>query len=665
MRHVCLLCQARQASAAVHTPSAAAAAAANPSWQQGVRYSSSGTKRQRERLQQRKPARMRLSQDVAKPSLPVRFGSETKPRPRLQNSPFGGMNQTKARLRVRMPERPAAEVRRASAAKGRGEDSEKKGRDRPLFKALKMQKSLETVPYERRNAIKSKVGNMTSFDQFRLLPAVRESINTALPGMTDLTPTPIQRIAFDALLKGPKPRTKTPPRQQDGMEEEDDAGLPKFDQFLLAAETGSGKTLGYIVPVVNALKRAEIAQKAEEEKEEQTRTKQVKAKEKDPNRNAFELESPELSTPETMNVSRPTAIILLPTSELVNQVGGVVKQLSHTAKLRSATLSSQQTPRRIRNTILHPGGLDILVTTPQLISSIAESNPFIFSRVTHLVVDEADSLFDKSFSPYTLKIVEKTAPNLKQLILCSATIPRSLDTFMRNHFPEIRRLVTPNLHAVPRRVQLGVVDIDKSPYQGNRNKACGDVIWSLGKAGDSTDDKNMSYQVPDIKEPKSIMVFVNQRETADEVAEYLKSKGVDAVALSRDMPQQRKAEVMSDFTVPKTPPSPEDLQLLRKPKYQSDIPFVNDSNKSTNHNRLDNIRVLVVTDLGSRGIDTIAVKTVILYDVPHTSVDFIHRLGRVGRMNRRGRGIVLVGKKDRKDVVREVREAMFMGQALI
>jgi ATP-dependent RNA helicase MRH4 len=73
----------------------------------------------------------------------------------------------------------------------------------------------------------------------------------------------------------------------------------------------------------------------------------------------------------------------------------------------------------------------------------------------------------------------------------------------------------------------------------------------------------------------------------------------------------------------------------------------------------------VATDLASRGIDTLAVRHVVLYDVPHTTIDFIHRLGRAGRMGRRGRGIVLVGKDDRRDVVSEVKESMFMGQALI
>ena len=80
---------------------------------------------------------------------------------------------------------------------------------------------------------------------------------------------------------------------------------------------------------------------------------------------------------------------------------------------------------------------------------------------------------------------------------------------------------------------------------------------------------------------------------------------------------------------------------------------------------LMNTKVLVATDIASRGIDTLAVRTVILYDVPHSTIDFIHRLGRTGRMKMRGRGIVLVGRHDRRDIVKEVKEGMFRGQALI
>ncbi|KAL1955100.1 hypothetical protein VTO42DRAFT_9034 [Malbranchea cinnamomea] len=636
-RHICLRCQMRQVTAPPQRP---------PPWQQAVRFAST-----RSRL--RTPSRMVLSPDVAKSS------TEKKSRRRLQNSPWGAMNQTEARLRDRPPERSRAELKRSSRFL---KDDESDRKDRPLFKALKMQEALTSIPYERRNAIKSRLGNITSFDQFKLLPCVREALEkTALPGLKELTPTPIQRLALIELLKGPRPRPKDPSQDEDDLR-------PKFDQFLLAAETGSGKTLGYLLPVVDAVKRADIAEKEKEKEEERRRQEEEKAKEQDPNRNVFELDPPELNTPETSVVARPKAIILVPTSELVNQVGSVVKQLSHIVKYRSALLASSYTPRRIRNSLFAPAGLDIIVTTPHLIASIGQANPFIFSRVTHLVVDEADSLFDKSFRPVTTEIIERTAPTLSKLILCSATIPKSLDNYLREHFPDIKRLVTPNLHSIPRRVQLGVVDIDKAPYRGNRNMACADIIWSLGKAGVSPED-DPTYQLTGIPPQKNILVFVNERETAEEVAKYLASKGINAIAFSRDTTEKRQEEALAEFTMPRPQLSPEEISLLKKEKLQTDsIPFeveaTNKPSQSSVH-RLQNTKVLVVTDIGSRGIDTVSVKYVILYDVPHTSIDFIHRLGRVGRMNRRGRGIVLIGKKDRKDIVREVREAMYKGQALI
>jgi ATP-dependent RNA helicase MRH4 len=163
---------------------------------------------------------------------------------------------------------------------------------------------------------------------------------------------------------------------------------------------------------------------------------------------------------------------------------------------------------------------------------------------------------------------------------------------------------------------------------------------------------------------KRILVFVNEREKTQEVAEYLVSKGVDAFALSRDTSEQRQSEMLASFTssVPLTAPKESHPGLLtdNQPNY---VPFGEVAPPVKRH--LPNMKVLVTTDLGSRGIDTLAVRHVILYDVPHSTIDFIHRLGRTGRMGRRGRGIVLVGKNDRRDVVAEVKDGMFKGQALI
>lgn len=522
-----------------------------------------------------------------------------------------------------------------------------------MYKALKMQTTLSPVSYGRRTATKTKLAAVTSFDHFPLLPAVRHSIfSQALPGLADVSPTPIQRLAIPQLLGDDKHKKNRPAKSDDG---------PQYDQFLLAAETGSGKTLAYLLPVVDAIKRAERVDKEEQQLLEEQKAKEREERQKN---RTFDLEPEE---PPMTDAGRPRAIILVPTSELVTQIGAKVKALSHTVKYRSGMIASTHTPRRIKNTLFHPDGIDVLVSTPHLLASIAKTNPYVLSRVSHLVLDEADSLMDRSFLSTTMEVVDKVAPSLKKLIFCSATIPRSLDNQLRKRYPDIKRLTTPNLHAIPRRVMLGVVDIEKEPYRGNRMLACADVIWSIGKAGETTDGPGVGplgqFMGPKVKK---IIVFVNEREEANEVAHFLNSKGIDAISLSRDSTSRKQEEVLAEFTDVEQPPTAEEIVLAKRNTRETKaIPFALPDKKPGVERRLPNTKVLVTTDIASRGIDTLAVKTVVLFHVPHTTVDFIHRLGRLGRMGKRGRGVVLVGKKDRKDVVREVREGMFRGQALI
>ena len=520
-----------------------------------------------------------------------------------------------------------------------------------------MQATLTPLAYNQRIAIKEKLALVESFEQFNLLPDVKSAIYTqALPRMIDLVPTPAQKLAIPALLSRKGEHEKKKKRKDDDK--------PQYDQFLIAAETGSGKTLAYLLPVIDAVKRQELIDSAKEEERKAQEEKEHAEKKK---KNVFEIDPPELSDPPHSTMGRPRAIILLPSSELVAQVGKVVKTLSHTIKYRSSPISSVHTPTRIRNHLYNPKGIDIIVSSPHLIFSIAEKDPNILSRVTYLVIDEADSLLDRSFAPTTCNIIDRVASTLKQLILCSATIPRSLDTFLDKCFPTIKRLVTPKLHSISRRVQLGVVDIDKDPYRGNRNLACADVIWTIGKAVHDDDEQRHIM--------KCMLVFVNEREKAEEVAEFLASKGIEAVALTRDTTEQRQAEILSTFTSPSRVEGELKPADPKKKAFSYFIPFDKNSITTTDtlssdppsrpERHLPNTKVLVTTDLGSRGIDTLAVRHVILYDVPHTTIDFVHRLGRMGRMGRRGRGIVLTGKHDRKDVVAEVKNAMFRGQALI
>ncbi|KAK5664126.1 hypothetical protein OQA88_341 [Cercophora sp. LCS_1] len=546
------------------------------------------------------------------------------------------MNRTVANIAP--PERlAAAKTRDATPTTGArrqddDKDKDKKRRDgKKSFKALNMQRSLATIGYGSRTNLKEKLAQVQSFDQFNLLPVVKEAVSAeVLEGMVDIKPTPVQRLAIPALLG----------QKIGGKSGKETVVAEGRREFLLAAETGSGKTLAYLLPAIDALKRAEADDEAAV-----AYNKRLEAEK------AHHGDKPVSSWIEKFephpNTARPRVVVLVPTAELVDQVGAVAKAISHAARFKARRVSANLDALRIRRNLYNPLGVDLVVATPHLLASIAEADPYVLSRVTHLVIDEADSLLDRSFAPVTTAIVDRAMPTLKQLVLCSATIPRRLDSYMAERFPKITRITTPNLHAIPRRVQLGVIDVSKDPYRNNKLLACADAIYSIGR---SAAKHEFGGDAKDEVDVKRIMVFVNERETTQEVADYLVSKGIDAVALHRDTPEHRQSEMLASFT---------SSEPLRVPKSAAE------EARRGRARYLPNTKVIVATDLASRGIDTLAVRHVVLYDVPHTTIDFIHRLGRAGRMGRRGRGVVLVGKNDRRDVVAEVKESMFMGQALV
>ncbi|KAF2862341.1 P-loop containing nucleoside triphosphate hydrolase protein [Piedraia hortae CBS 480.64] len=531
----------------------------------------------------RNPSRMVLSDQVATGPSKARTHDQ-----RHRNGPFGGGGRN-----VRRPPKTADGPVRLGKGMDGGRRNSRKEDSRNPMKALKMQRRLIEMPYEKRNRVKQNIQSRDSFDEFDLLPVIKASIlRQALGGRTNASPTPIQRLAIPALLGTGRRSEKGQTFNEKHMQ-----------QYLLAAETGTGKTLAYSLPIIDAIKRDDIS---EAENERLSRQQMKKS--------SMDVESPEVG-PQT---GRPRAIILVPTAELAEQVGALIKSLAHTVKFRGRMIHAGISSTVIRKRLFETGGVDVLVSTPHLIASIAESNPNVLSRVTHLVVDEADSLLDRSFSPTTSSIIDRASPSLQQLIFCSATIPRSLDAYLQKRYPETRRLATPKLHAIPRHVQLNVIDVDKVPFQGNKDLACAQAIQDITHESE-----------PDRK----IIVFVNEREKTVQLAEYLQSRKINAVALSRDS-EGRSQAALAAFT--------------GKASEFGNAPSV-----------------LVTTDLSSRGVDTLLATHVILYSVPHTTIDFIHRLGRVGRMGRRGRGLVLVDRHSRKDVVREVRECMYRGQALI
>lgn len=543
----------------------------------------------RDAAQKKRPSRLVLSSQAS-----VADRKQT----RIDDFSAPGTNRTVANIPPRVLRKQLTTSEIDWEAKKKRESKAKSSKAKPPrpMKHMKMQQSLSGVPRNQKMIAYERIASSDSFDDFDLLDSVRDAVlSGVLSDLKTVEPTAVQKLVIPVLMGQETRRSRN----------KDVQGRKGLESFLIAAETGSGKTLAYALPVIDFLKRQEM------EEEAVARQERLDNPHID---NNSDLEIPVVAKDQING--KPRAVIIVPTSELVKQVGDLVGQLSHVVKFRKAVISRELTAKVIKNRMFG-GPVDVVVCTPYLLNSLTETNPALFSRCSQIVVDEADSLFDRSFSSITMALI-KRCENLKKLILCSATIPRSLDNQLKVLYPDMKRLVTPNLHVVPRRVQLQVVDADSELYRGNKQLACADTLYTIAK--DNTEAGFM----------KKVIVFVNERETTEQLAAYLRTKGIDAIDFARDSQDRTHAEILEFFTSGKDEVLPEVMGKQR-------------------------MRVLVTTDIASRGVDTKTVKNVILYDKPHSAVDLIHRIGRTGRMGRRGRAVILVDKNTNKGWIKDVK----------
>ncbi|KAH3681479.1 hypothetical protein WICPIJ_007558 [Wickerhamomyces pijperi] len=470
------------------------------------------------------------------------------------------------------------------------------------------------------------VEKITSFSELKLLPEVRSTIISQLKSQTVLrsknyevpkyeniddipiNPTPVQTVAIHTMTKN--------------------LTDPVLKTYTIAAETGSGKTWAYISPMLDYLKQQETLIGEEN-------WERIKGK------------------------SMIRAVVMVPTLELVQQVYDNVKGVHSELGLNlfkwDTDTEYSQFIDAFRNRI------DILITTPGKINSIRNirmiSRPeHVLANVKFLVIDEADTLMDRSFVESTYEAITRM-PHVQRLVFCTATISTQLNKAIDKIFPNTKPelILSPTLHTPPKGIKFKMIDSEIAPYQGSKSKALAQILYAIAKDGTET-----NYE-------KRCVVFVNLKSDVKAVEESLKEYGHDVVTLTGEDNPAERTEKIQVFINPPKELSMAEPQLKKKKQQQptqtkvKEIPLSNivlETNpkpqSSTVKTSNNSLKVLVTTDIAARGLNFFSVRNVILYDSPKTAVDFIHRIGRTGRMNQAGRVFVISDRHSKSWVKRFV-----------
>ncbi|KAE9617468.1 putative RNA helicase [Lupinus albus] len=338
-------------------------------------------------------------------------------------------------------------------------------------------------------------------------------------------------------------------------------GVPAVLQemsVVLGSHTGSGKTLAYLLPIVQLLRR-----------DEQLNGMVLKPR-------------------------RPRAVVLCPTRELSEQVFRVAKSISHHARFRCTMVSGGGRLRPQEDSLNNP--IDMVVGTPGRILQHIEEGNMVYGDLKYLVLDEADTMFDRGFGPDIRKFLgplkrresKSDGPGF-QTVLVTATMTKAVQTLVDEEFQGIVHLRTSTLHK-----KISSARHDFIKLSGSENKL----------------EALLQVLEPSLAKGHRVMVFCNTLDSSRAVDHFLGENQISTVNYHGEVPAEQRVENLKKFKS-------------------------NDGDCPT----------LVCTDLAARGLD-LDVDHVVMFDFPKNSIDYLHRTGRTARMGAKGKVTSLVARRD-------------------
>jgi ATP-dependent RNA helicase RhlE len=277
---------------------------------------------------------------------------------------------------------------------------------------------------------------------------------------------------------------------------------------------------------------------------------------------------------------RVRTLILVPTRELAAQVGESIRLYARYL----------QRPTRIivvyGGVSINPqmmalrGGADIVVATPGRLLDLVDHNALRLADVTTLVLDEADRLLDLGFSDELARVIEQL-PRRRQNLLFSATFPPAVHRFAEQLLHDPIRIDVPTTADTQPAILQRSIHVEPA----RRTQLLRHLIIEQGWA--------------------RVLVFVNTQYSTEHVAAKLRHAGIPAAAFHGKLSQGARTKALADFKAKRT-------------------------------------TVLIATDVAARGIDIALLPAVVNYDLPRSTADYTHRIGRTGRAGESGVAVSFV-----------------------
>ena len=299
----------------------------------------------------------------------------------------------------------------------------------------------------------------------------------------------------------------------------------------------------------------------------------------------------------------PYALVITPTRELAQQIEKVVSVVCESTGQRAViVMGGAKFDRQIKEI---KSGCDLLVATPGRLIDLMDRRIVNLSRVRVLVLDEADRMLDMGFWPSVRRIMQ-ALPAERQNLLFSATIPPSIKSTIDAMLKDPVMVEISRVGETAETVEEHLCPVT----QGQKTQLLQALLAT--EAGDAATP------------PERVLVFCCTKARVDDVSRVLKNAGIRVDVMHADRPQKARERALERF-------------------------------------RDARVRVLVATDVMSRGIDVSGIDAVVNFDVPLDPEDYVHRIGRTGRAGATGHAYTFVAP----DEITPLREIEYFTHKLI